>query len=573
MALENKEQIYTEKSTLKNWFRSKLKPTQGQFWAWMDSYWHKGEKLPINTIDGLGEAVDGKAPLVHYHEQYATNDATSLSNENVEQWKKKLDVDNLQFDDRAISLTGEYTDFGLNHTSKQSQFNEAMYASNQTKLNEPTSEGTEEEYPFLVGIDEDGYSARLPAGDLGKNFANTDLQVLENRKHTGSANMEFAMPLVCSNASQKLTNLPNKSKVSTANQFVVHDHVTKELGYADNVINALTGTMKLASDAEKDAFRVASRKTTEKYSLNQPIIYSTIPMVLEGTSEKDYQQFITLVGLNLFVNPYTSTVYLIKEDTGDRIQVQDIQVKEAYQSILTFSVNAFQLGQGKYTIEVMHDGKVNTTSPIITITNKVDVITPSELTWDFLTDDTTGAINKDTDTTYYPLGFLTKGVRKKVGKLFTSKETIVPYHLLGTKDVVIELSTSWTNNSLSDPTQGFLIGLIGKSYQQMLNSIALTSFSHSQDLALNKFQPSGKSIGIVPSQANTEQLFKIIIVVSKIGIQWSVPALGKFDFEIVEPVEDLVLKIFSRPHVNNTTPYEVGKLTWFLERIYTINKI
>ncbi|MFK7030986.1 hypothetical protein [Flavobacterium oreochromis] len=40
-------------STLKNWFKKGLKPTQEQFWEWMDSYWHKKEKIPIEKIEGI----------------------------------------------------------------------------------------------------------------------------------------------------------------------------------------------------------------------------------------------------------------------------------------------------------------------------------------------------------------------------------------------------------------------------------------------------------------------------------------------------------------------------------------
>ncbi|MGR3791550.1 hypothetical protein [Flavobacterium columnare] len=39
--------------TIKNWFKTGSKPTQEQFWAWMESYWHKSEKIPINQIDGI----------------------------------------------------------------------------------------------------------------------------------------------------------------------------------------------------------------------------------------------------------------------------------------------------------------------------------------------------------------------------------------------------------------------------------------------------------------------------------------------------------------------------------------
>ncbi|MDO5609078.1 MAG: hypothetical protein Q4G08_11555, partial [Capnocytophaga sp.] len=93
----------TPKNTLKNWFKNLLKPTQEQFWAWMDSYWHKSEKIPsanieglekilqgvataesveakadkahthgIDDITGLRGELDGKAPAEHTHEEYAT---------------------------------------------------------------------------------------------------------------------------------------------------------------------------------------------------------------------------------------------------------------------------------------------------------------------------------------------------------------------------------------------------------------------------------------------------------------------------------------------------------------------
>ena len=40
-------------NTLKNWFKRGLKPLQQQFYDWLDSYWHKDEKIPISTVEGL----------------------------------------------------------------------------------------------------------------------------------------------------------------------------------------------------------------------------------------------------------------------------------------------------------------------------------------------------------------------------------------------------------------------------------------------------------------------------------------------------------------------------------------
>lgn len=53
--------MITPISTLKRWFANFKKPTQEQFWAWLDSYWHKSEKIPMDTIDGLENAIRGTA--------------------------------------------------------------------------------------------------------------------------------------------------------------------------------------------------------------------------------------------------------------------------------------------------------------------------------------------------------------------------------------------------------------------------------------------------------------------------------------------------------------------------------
>ena len=50
-----------DKNTIKNWFRTGLKPTQAQFWATWDSFWHKDEKIPISAIDDIETILNEKA--------------------------------------------------------------------------------------------------------------------------------------------------------------------------------------------------------------------------------------------------------------------------------------------------------------------------------------------------------------------------------------------------------------------------------------------------------------------------------------------------------------------------------
>lgn len=57
MATEN----ITEKNIIKSWFKRGLKPLELQFHAWMDSYWHKSEKIPTSSVENLETVLNNKA--------------------------------------------------------------------------------------------------------------------------------------------------------------------------------------------------------------------------------------------------------------------------------------------------------------------------------------------------------------------------------------------------------------------------------------------------------------------------------------------------------------------------------
>lgn len=73
----------TAKNTIKNWFKTGLKPTQEQFWAWIDSYWHKDEKIPITAIEDidniLDEKADAEALTNHLNDLHAHADLLTVS--------------------------------------------------------------------------------------------------------------------------------------------------------------------------------------------------------------------------------------------------------------------------------------------------------------------------------------------------------------------------------------------------------------------------------------------------------------------------------------------------------------
>lgn len=67
-----------DKNTIKNWFRTGLRPSQAQFWATWDSFWHKDEKIPIDAINDiqniLAEKADAEALVNHLTNETAHAD-------------------------------------------------------------------------------------------------------------------------------------------------------------------------------------------------------------------------------------------------------------------------------------------------------------------------------------------------------------------------------------------------------------------------------------------------------------------------------------------------------------------
>jgi len=50
----------TDINTLKSWFVRGARPLASQFAAWMDSFWHKQEAIPVSSIEKLSEILGDK---------------------------------------------------------------------------------------------------------------------------------------------------------------------------------------------------------------------------------------------------------------------------------------------------------------------------------------------------------------------------------------------------------------------------------------------------------------------------------------------------------------------------------
>ncbi|GGE89516.1 hypothetical protein SAMN05443634_10495 [Chishuiella changwenlii] len=221
----------TDKNIIKNWFKTGLKPTQGQFWSTWDSFWHKDEKLPISNVENLENILNNKAENNHNHAQYATNDASSLNEENIINWQSKLGIEDLEMTDESVKITEDYPEFGLENGNSIKSFNSTVYSI-------------------------------LSSDNLGSNFANTDLEVDEDRKHTGEATVDFGMPLVFSNPSQRFSGLEDKSGDATYDKILV----------SDNEGNINTSQLNIPINE----FVKNGNGWSLKYRLNNPTFYGTL---------------------------------------------------------------------------------------------------------------------------------------------------------------------------------------------------------------------------------------------------------------------------------------------------------
>ena len=234
------------------------------------------------------------------------------------------------------------------------------------KLNKPTTTSNTTSYPYVVGEDGNGNSARLPAGDLGKNFFNSDLSNTTARNHT----MNAGVTLNTLGNPHALSGLPNKNADITNFRKVRVQNASGLDSVVDSK-NLLTDGVTSMSDAEKDAWRLAQRKTGENYSTGQPRIDLISPININNSY--NYTQYVSVIGLNLYINTGASIVKLVrvKDENGVSITPEEtlvdasaIQTFSTNFQILVLGINFFGKAKGYYKIYITSfTGLTNLTSP------------------------------------------------------------------------------------------------------------------------------------------------------------------------------------------------------------------
>lgn len=206
----------------------------------------------------------------------------------------------LELSDTQISIT----DTGLltEGVASQAQYNATTIEKLDQKIDKPSSDGNVQDYPKIVGLDANGNAAKLPAGDLGKNIANSSLTTVSGAGLTLGANWT----LNTSGLYYSITGLNDASNDSSFNTLLSQD-ASGRVGKT-NGKNFLLQLPNVLTTAEKEQFGLAWNNQYSNGALN---VYSIIPSVLKHEHTVKY---LVLQGLNLNLNPANTSVKFIPQE-------------------------------------------------------------------------------------------------------------------------------------------------------------------------------------------------------------------------------------------------------------------
>ncbi|NLN33873.1 MAG: hypothetical protein GX159_09820 [Flavobacteriaceae bacterium] len=362
----------TSINQIKNWFKNGLKPAQEHFWHWMDSYWHKEDEIPISSIGGLDEALGNKSDTDHGHDGYADINASNLTEENVAAWQSALNL-SAEVNDDEVGLTEDHEYLGLTAENNQADFNETVATKFESqdeaignKMSKPENEGSSEDYQYVIGMDEEGDVAKLPANDLGKNIGNTDLEILEPRV-LDTNGFPFS-----------IAELPNKSTDATFTDFMGKNATGQvaKIGYPAFKLQAENWT-----SAQKQEF---TQILNGGFSTGTMAVNLISPPIFELENNNIY---LVLRGANLNLHPTNRKIEILNATTQAVLAEVPVSQIQTYASgtELVFFYNFYSLGVGTYKLRLTSGVSAYVTSLNFQIVSKITNIDLKTNVFDILT--------------------------------------------------------------------------------------------------------------------------------------------------------------------------------------------
>ncbi|OCB72084.1 hypothetical protein B0A79_12705 [Flavobacterium piscis] len=226
-------------NTIKNWFKTGLKPSQAQFWDTWDSFRHKFEKVPVKDIDGIDELLLTKADRTILDNHLA--DKIAHAPQINTDWNSESGFSQLINKPEFKTINGEAIvgDGDITISSAIPTLDQVLNSDNKS-LTQPIVFLDEE---YSATIDSKNLSIDGPLGERiqynGDNInwskGDKNLKLLFDRESTGQNTFSFPeMP-----DSSTPYKLATDQVVSATQSGIVDTTSLQELGGVDKLINGI----------------------------------------------------------------------------------------------------------------------------------------------------------------------------------------------------------------------------------------------------------------------------------------------------------------------------------------------
>lgn len=214
-----------------------------------------------------------------------------------------------------------------------------------------------------------------PAGDLGKNVANSSLTSVVGAGLTLGANWTFNTQ----GFYYYIKSLPDKSSDTNFTRFRLQDSNGQE-AYASNIYNALLSSFNQFSAAQSLALsQLLNGGAGSGGAINVNLIS---PPIIQNSF--DSVEYVLLRGVNLNLNVLSMGIQILASDKTTVVaNIPNNQIQlNASGTELVFYYNFYQFSEGQFFIKIISGSRTYISTLDINIVDMVENINMNNITWD-----------------------------------------------------------------------------------------------------------------------------------------------------------------------------------------------
>ena len=473
---------YASKQDIYSWFETDDFPTEAQFRATWDSYWHKSESIPMDSISGLvakfNQTVSKSTFESHLKDENAHDttlakiDASNLSLANINLWKTKLGVGDLPPNVGTIDYV--------------SPDGTAMVGNAYKKVADPNDGKV-----YVLNID----GSKVAADTFGKNITNSSNTTNGSYIQTQRASDTFDWET--SGARYAIKSLPDKSADAAFDDFVGKNSQGQlaKVGYP-------AFYKSFSNLTSLQAVSLAQLLAGGQGSDGAPNVNLISPPIIQN--QYDSVEYVLLRGVNLKLNTQAMKIEILKN--GDQTLVATIPNSQIQLSedgtTLIFYYNFHNFQVGDYVIKLTSGAKVYITTLTLKIVPQIENINLNAVTWDFLYGN--GGTQPSTDIGSGPnVNFYTPPTGRPLALSIKSSQLFAQG-----EDFYIEMVLNFGGKGGRDESKSY----IGLGYSSTVNSLlplSLINLSYSFDYSERLLFTNNNTASF--SQSTPSQLSVIFI--------------------------------------------------------------